>query len=206
MSGKLRVRYIAASDLDETIFSGLSVCLSVRKRGKCGYHDLSRNVGKYTLGYVRPEKIQISLHIRTVWSESSLGAFWISKDANFLHADNENSDQIARKRSLSCVFVFHTFLEGTFSRVMAHLFSNYWSSPIVGCPVMLTCRFLPNFKDCWHVPVEQWHVQIYSLYICVQVSDMLIVVLLANFCLVSWIFWFRETVTLIYLTIQRVIG
>ena len=28
--------------------------------------------------------------------ESSLGAFWIVKDAKFLHADNEDSDQTAR--------------------------------------------------------------------------------------------------------------
>ena len=40
---------------------------------------MSRNVSKYTFGYVRWAKIQISLRIRTVWSESSLSAFWIAK-------------------------------------------------------------------------------------------------------------------------------
>ena len=34
------------------------------------------NVSKRTFGHVRPAKIQISLRIRLVWSESSLGAFW----------------------------------------------------------------------------------------------------------------------------------
>ena len=34
-----------------------------------------------TFRYVRLANIQISLRIRAVWSESSLGAFWIDKDA-----------------------------------------------------------------------------------------------------------------------------
>ena len=57
---------------------------------------LSHNVRKCTFGHVRPAKIQISLRIRAGWSESSLGAIWIAKDAKFLHADNEDSDQTAR--------------------------------------------------------------------------------------------------------------
>ena len=35
---------------------------------------MSRNVRKRTFGHVRPAKIQISLRIRAVWSESSLAA------------------------------------------------------------------------------------------------------------------------------------
>ena len=34
---------------------------------------------------MHPVKIQISLYICPVWSEFSLGTFWIAKDANFLH-------------------------------------------------------------------------------------------------------------------------
>ena len=34
---------------------------------------MSRNVRKRTFEHVRPAKIQISLRIRAVWSESSLG-------------------------------------------------------------------------------------------------------------------------------------
>ena len=34
-----------------------------------------RNLKKRTFGHVRPAKIQISLHIRSVWSESSLDVF-----------------------------------------------------------------------------------------------------------------------------------
>ena len=40
---------------------------------------LGSNVGKHTFGYMRPEKIQIRLRIRAVWSESLLGAFLDSR-------------------------------------------------------------------------------------------------------------------------------
>ena len=50
-----------------------------------------RNVGKRTSGHVRQAKIQISLRIRAVWSESSLGAFLLGDAAMFLHADNEDT-------------------------------------------------------------------------------------------------------------------
>ena len=39
---------------------------------------------------MRLAKIQISLRIRAVWSESSLGVLAIAKDAEFLHADNDD--------------------------------------------------------------------------------------------------------------------
>ena len=55
-----------------------------------------RNVRKRTSGHVRPGKIQISLRIRAVWSESSLRAFWIAKYAKCLRADDEDSDQTAQ--------------------------------------------------------------------------------------------------------------
>ena len=48
-----------------------------------------------TFVHVHLTKIQISLRIPTVWPESSLGAFWIARDATFLHADNKDSDQTA---------------------------------------------------------------------------------------------------------------
>ena len=52
--------------------------------------QLSENVPS---GHVYPAKTQISLRIRTIWSESSLVAFCIANDANFLPAYNKNSDQ-----------------------------------------------------------------------------------------------------------------
>ena len=44
---------------------------------------------KRNFGHVRPAMIQISLRIRAILSESSLDAFWIAKDAKFLHVDKE---------------------------------------------------------------------------------------------------------------------
>ena len=57
---------------------------------------------------MRLAKIQISLRIRAVWSESSLGAFRIAKDAKILYADIEDSEQTARMRRLIWVFVRRT--------------------------------------------------------------------------------------------------
>ena len=37
-----------------------------------------------------PVKIQISLGIHSVWSESSLGTFWIAVDAKFLYVDKDD--------------------------------------------------------------------------------------------------------------------
>ena len=54
---------------------------------------------------MRPTRIQISLHICAVWLESSLGAFWIARDAKFLHAENEDFDQPVRMRRLIWVCV-----------------------------------------------------------------------------------------------------
>ena len=51
---------------------------------------------------MRPAKIQNSLCSRTVWSESSMGTFWIAKAAKFLHADNEDFDQTARIARRTC--------------------------------------------------------------------------------------------------------
>ena len=70
---------------------------------------LRLNVRKITFGHVRPAKIQISLRICAGWSESSLGAFWIAKDAKFLPVDNEDSDQTVRMCRLIWVLVGRIF-------------------------------------------------------------------------------------------------
>ena len=53
---------------------------------------MSCKVRKHTFGYVLSAKIQISLRIQA----SSMGAFRVTKNAKFLHADNEDSNQTAR--------------------------------------------------------------------------------------------------------------
>ena len=84
---------------------------------------LNRNVRKRTLGHVRPAKIQISLRIRAVWSESSLGVFWIAKDARFLRAVNEDFEQAAQMRRLILVFVGRTCWKVRFLTPQIILFS-----------------------------------------------------------------------------------
>ena len=51
---------------------------------------MSLNVRKRTFEHVRQVKIQISLRIHTIWSESALGAFLIAKDAKLINTDNED--------------------------------------------------------------------------------------------------------------------
>ena len=76
---------------------------------------MRRNVRKRTFGRGRPVKIQMSLRIREVWSESSLGAFGIANETTFLYADNKDAEQIARMRRL--IWVFYG------ARLRMHVFS-----------------------------------------------------------------------------------
>ena len=57
---------------------------------------------------VCPAKIQVSLGIRPVWSESSLCTQWVVKDPSLLHADSEDSDQTGRMPRLIRVFAGRT--------------------------------------------------------------------------------------------------
>ena len=80
--------------------------------------------------YVRLAKIQISLRIRAVWSEFSLGAFWIAKDAKFLHADNEDwSDCADAQADLSLHWAHMS--DSTFSHVTAQMSSLIFSENIM---------------------------------------------------------------------------
>ena len=76
---------------------------------------------------MRPATIQISVHILTVWSESSLGAFWITKDAKSLDAEN------------NCAAL---------SRVWAHLSKVQFShvaAQIMKFRIVITKTYLYNF-------------------------------------------------------------
>ena len=72
---------------------------------------------------MRLAAIQISLRARAVWSESSLVAFWISKDAKMLHTDNEDrwSDSAVALAVLSLRLA--TMSEGSsFSHVLSNVY------------------------------------------------------------------------------------
>ena len=59
-------------------------------------------------------KTQISLGIRPVWSESSLGAQWVAMGPSFHHADNEDSDQTGRTVMLLVLSCRKRTLDGLF--------------------------------------------------------------------------------------------
>ena len=63
---------------------------------------------KPTKWHVRPAKTQISLGIRSVWSEFSLWVQWVAKDPSFLHADSKDSDQTEWMPRLNLVFAGRT--------------------------------------------------------------------------------------------------
>ena len=58
---------------------------------------------------MRLSKIQISLRIRAVWSDSSPCVFWIANDAKCLHADNTDSDQTEPMSRLIWVVISSTY-------------------------------------------------------------------------------------------------
>ena len=63
----------------------------------------------------------------------SLGVVWIAKDAKFLHADNEDSDQTARMRSLIRVFVGRTFQKVRFLTLRLKYFDDFYSESNAAC-------------------------------------------------------------------------
>ena len=69
---------------------------------------MSHLMTKPTKWHVRPANTQISLGLRPVRSESSLGAQWVAKDPRFLYADNEDSDQTGRMPRLILGFAGRT--------------------------------------------------------------------------------------------------
>ena len=64
-------------------------------------------------------KIRINLCIRTVPSDSSLGAFWTARDARFSQVDKENTKQTARMCRLILVVIGHMCQKVLFSHVTA---------------------------------------------------------------------------------------
>ena len=88
------------------------------------WHQINRNGKDCTFGNVRPAKIQISLRIRAVWSESSLCAFRIANDAKFIRENNEDSDQTARMRRLIWVFAGRTCQKVRFLTSRSAVWSN----------------------------------------------------------------------------------
>ena len=90
------------------------------------------------LRHEHPEKLQIYLRIRTVWSETFLRLFWTAKDAKVLHASNEDSDQTARVRRLILVFVGRTCPKVSFLT----LWLTFWVDSLESTQSIHTPKFL----------------------------------------------------------------
>ena len=89
--------------------------------------QMIRTVRKCSFRHACPVNSHIRLRIRAVWSESSLVAFWIARDAKVPHADNEDSDLTTRMRRLICVFDWRTCQKVFFSRCGSDIFYNiHW--------------------------------------------------------------------------------
>ena len=86
------------------------------------------SVRNRTFGHARPAKILISLRIRAVSSEPSLGTLWLAKWAKFLRADNEDSDQTARMRRLIGVFIGRRCQRVHFLTLLVRYRSSYVSA------------------------------------------------------------------------------
>ena len=71
--------------------------------------------------------------ILTVWLVSSLDTFWIAKNAKFLHADNEDSNQPARMRRLIWVCVWRNCQKVRFLTLRLTLFQIITASHYILC-------------------------------------------------------------------------
>ena len=65
---------------------------------------MGHNKRKRTFWYLRKTKTQISLHIRAVWSESSLSAWRNIASLAIQNEHSEDSEKIARMRRLIWIF------------------------------------------------------------------------------------------------------
>ena len=91
--------------------SWLSVCFLA--------HEAPSEIFSFVTHYITEPYLRTSAP-SAVWSESSLGTFWVASDAKCVHADNEDANQTARIRRLIWVHLTH-MSEGTFSHVTAHM-------------------------------------------------------------------------------------
>ena len=91
--------------------------MDCQSRTKSQKKQMLRNVRKRIFRHLRSAKIQLSLLIRTVWSEFSLGTFLIPSDTKYLHEDKD-PEQAAQMRRLIWVFLRRAS-ERTFSHIAA---------------------------------------------------------------------------------------
>ena len=116
---------------------------------------MSLNVSKRTFGHGLPAKIQISLRMQTLWSESFTGHNLDSQEFKKFYADNEDSDQqTARMRRLIWVFVGRNaqrYICLTFKCVVVRTATNEALLSIVNITDWNYADFLTEQKLVWKV-------------------------------------------------------
>ena len=102
----------------------------------------SHNSRKRNFWHVRPANIQISLRIREVWSESSLGAFWIAKDALFCVCTTKTRISLRK-----CAGWFKSSFSLHVRRyVVSRCGSKWWS---IGTATITDCYLSPIQREGW---------------------------------------------------------
>ena len=107
-----------------------------------------------------PVKIQASLCIRTVWSESSLDTFCIAKAAKVFYADNEDCGQIAVRFESSLGahvrrYVFSHAAKLLLEKSLRTFHSTAFSSPVKTTSYNLLIAFILGIRK-WREPVQNW--------------------------------------------------
>ena len=119
--------------------------------------------------YLQTSKI----NIRTFWPEFSLGLISTAKDANFLHAENEDSDQTARMRRLILSLRQVHISEGMFSDVATHISILYGRTSIAR-------TVMARLLHVWLIRTRFWVPTKFFRYL--QKTN-----IFGNFLILSWI-------------------
>ena len=128
---------------------------------------MSRNIKKRTFGHVRPAKVQISLHIHAVISESSLTAWRNDASLDIQNTPSEESDQTAWMHRLIWVFV-GTIVQSTFCHVLAQMFMAFcWNKKEIRWNVNYLYHTYEH-SSCNIMYVSSHYLKIHITYICIS--------------------------------------
>ena len=105
---------------------------------------MSRIVRNRTSGHVRSAKILISLRIRAGRTESSLGTFWIAKDAKFLPADKEDWSGCSDAQADWSLRWAH-MSKGMFSNVVALMFEPRGAKRCHNFRIFMRTVYVPRY-------------------------------------------------------------
>ena len=126
-------------------------------------HQFEPAHDKPTKWPMRSAKPQISLSIRSVWSEASLCALRIAKDPRFLHADSEDSGQTGRMPRLICLRWAHRSFCWFCHVAALFYFSEIHVVIILAAPCYITLLRRKFISNCFLKYGESFTWQYYKL-------------------------------------------